>query len=126
MISELNAVPTLPTADLARARTFYEDTLGLRPEGGDEPGGLFYRCGQGRLFVYESSYAGTNQATAVTFETDQSKFDSEVAQLRSKGVTFLTFDYEGMVWDGDVAKTENMRAVWFTDPDGNILNLSAM
>lgn len=127
MITELNPVATLATADLSRARKFYEETLGLPVDDAEGPGGVFYRCGQGKIFVYESSFAGTNQATAVTFiAEDPAKFDTEVEALRSKGVSFLTFDYEGMEWDGDVAKADQMRAVWFTDPDGNILNLSTM
>ena len=28
-------------------------------------------------------------------------------------------------WDGDVATFGGMRAVWFADPDGNIINLES-
>jgi hypothetical protein len=38
----------------------------------------------------------------------------------------MTFDFEGAEWEDGVASMgSEMRAVWFTDPDGNILNLSA-
>ncbi len=125
MLSQYNPVATLPTADMARARSFYEGTLGLSMDRDILGGGVTYRCGDGSVFVYESSYAGTNQATAVSFDVPSSAFQDEVDQLRAKGVEFLTFEGEGMEWnDGVATMGESMKAVWFTDPDGNILNLS--
>jgi hypothetical protein len=89
-------------------------------------GGVSYTCGGGNLFVYESSYAGTNKATSVTFEVPTSEFDGEVDALRAKGIEFMTFDFEGAEWkDGVASMGSELRAVWFTDPDGNILNVSA-
>jgi hypothetical protein len=38
----------------------------------------------------------------------------------------MTFEFEGTQWDGDVAVMDGMRAVWFSDPDGNILNVGTM
>ncbi|WP_173164197.1 VOC family protein [Phytohabitans suffuscus] len=122
MLSDHTPVATLPTADVARARGFYENTLGLTPLE-EDPGGVMYKCGSGKLFVYQSEYAGMNQATAVSFAVPDEKFDDEVDALRSKGVTFQTFDYEGMDWKDDVMVSEQMRAVWFSDPDGNVLNV---
>ena len=124
MLSQYNPVATLPTADLSAARNFYEGTLGLTVER-DGVGGIFYRCGDGALFVYESQYAGTNKATAVSFDVPDSAFQAEVDSLRERGVDFLTFEMEGMEWtDGVASGGESMQAVWFTDPDGNILNIS--
>jgi len=122
MLSDCTPVATLPTADVARARKFYEETLGLSLLREDFAG-ITYKCGEGRLFVYQSEYAGTNKATALTFPVSEDRFDAEVDALRAKGVTFQTFEYEGMEWKDDVMISEGMKAVWFTDPDGNILNL---
>ena len=47
------------------------------------------------MFVYESEYAGTNKATAVSFNVPMSAFDDEVAALRDKGVSFMTFEAGG-------------------------------
>jgi catechol 2,3-dioxygenase-like lactoylglutathione lyase family enzyme len=124
MLSQYNPVATLPTKDLPAARNFYEGTLGLTPER-DDMGGVYYQCGDGHVFVYESQYAGTNQATAVSFDVPTDAFQSEVDSLREKGVEFQTFEAEGMEWNDGVATLgESARAVWFTDPDGNILNIS--
>ena len=130
MLSELTPMATLATSDLERSRKFYEGMLGLTemPESanGEMPGGVTYKAGDGAIFVYESQYAGTNKATALTFMANDEQFDREVDRLRHKGIDFMTFEFEGMEWDGDIAIIEGMRAVWFADPDGNILNIGTM
>jgi hypothetical protein len=61
----------------------------------------------------------------MSFSVPAAAFDAEVANLRTKGVTFQTFDAEGLAWDDGVATIGDMKAVWFEDPDGNILNLDS-
>ena len=125
MLSSYTPVATLPVSDQTKARGFYEDTLGLSVDQ-DTPGGVTYTCGSGKLFVYESAYAGTNKATAVSFDVPVSDFDSQVNELRDKGIDFMTFEMEGTEWNDGVATLGGeVKAVWFTDPDGNILNISS-
>jgi len=125
MLSQTTPVATLATADLSKARPFYEDTLGLAVQR-EGMGGVFYSCGTGRVFVYESAFAGTNKATALSFEVQLADFDPEVQALREKGVRFMTFELDGADWDDGVASMgDRMKSVWFADPDGNILNLAA-
>jgi len=124
MLSSYTPVATLPTSDLTKARSFYEDTLGLAVHN-DLTGAVTYSCGSGNLFVYESAYAGTNKATSVTCDVPAAEFDAEVDELRKKGVEFATYEMEGVEWNDGVATMGGMQAVWFTDPDGNILNISA-
>ncbi len=63
----------------------------------------------------------------MTFMVEKSKFDAEIEPLRSKGVSFMTFEMEDMKWDGDVAMSDDgFRGVWFTDPDGNIINVGSL
>ena len=51
-------------------------------------------------------------------------FDAEVSALREKGVTFDEFEMDELSWDEGVASMpDGSRAVWFSDPDGNILNI---
>lgn len=125
MLSQFTPVATLPTGDLPRARKFYEDTLGLTPDR-DDVGGVSYRSGDGMVFLYESQYAGTNKATAVSFDVPTSSFQAEVDSLRAKGIDFVTFEADGIEWnDGVASMGETMQGVWFTDPDGNILSVAA-
>jgi len=123
MLGEQNVAATLPVADLDRARQFYEGTLGLKPDLDMAPEAVLYQSGDSRVLVYRSEFAGTNQATAATWVA-AGGFDDEVAALRDKGVGFERYDLPGTTLDGDVHVMGDMRAVWFKDPDGNILNLS--
>ena len=51
-------------------------------------------------------------------------FNAIVQSLRDKGVTFEHYDdLPGTTREGDIHSIGDMKAVWFKDPDGNILNL---
>jgi len=122
MLSDFTPVPTLAVRDLEKARTFYEGVLGFAPVG-DAADGVMYRAGASQILVYPSGYAGTNKATALSFQVTGSQFDTEVEALRTRGLEFQTFDLPGASWVDGVATSDGMKAVWFADPDGNILNL---
>ena len=80
---------------------------------------MTYASADSRVFVYESKYAGTNKATAVTWISND--VDSVVAGLKARGVTFEHYDLPQTKREGDVHVAGEMRAAWFQDPDGNIL-----
>jgi catechol 2,3-dioxygenase-like lactoylglutathione lyase family enzyme len=127
MLSQYTPVATVPTADLGRAREFYEQTMGLSAFLEDhERGVVMYVCGEGHLLVYRSEFAGSNRATAVTFRVEIDDFDAIASDLRDQGVEFDTFDMEGGVWEDGILVGEDERAAWFRDPDGNVIALTAM
>ena len=125
LLGDRNAVANLAVKNLDAARRFYEDTLGLAPvdEEGDEV--IVYKSGDSVLNVYRSQYAGTNEATAVTWSVGDD-IEDIVRALRDKGVTFEHYDLPGMSVDGDIHIAKDMKVAWFKDPDGNILNLINM
>ena len=120
MLGKADATPMVAVKDLYRARKFYEETLGLS-EVDDFGEGFMLKSGDTKLSVYRSEFAGTNKATALTFDVDD--IDSEVRELKDKGVAFEHYDMEGLTRDGDIYAAEGMRTAWFKDPDGNILSL---
>ena len=123
MLSDFGCVPTLAVTDLQRARDFYEGILGFT-QTGDAPDGVVNSSGSTSFLVYPSEFAGTNKATAMGWQVPAVSFDAEVQALREKGVAFQTFEMDGIIWrDGVAAFGEEFRAVWFEDPDGNILNV---
>jgi hypothetical protein len=81
-----------------------------------------YKSGESMIFVYPSEFAGTNKATVVTWGVGDD-FDKITEDLRGKGVTFDTFDAPDAKWENGVNIMGDMKAVWFKDPDGNILNI---
>jgi catechol 2,3-dioxygenase-like lactoylglutathione lyase family enzyme len=121
MLGRIDVTPNLAVKNLAAARKFYEGTLGLEQveTEGDEL--IVYKSGNSKLNVYKSKFAGTNQATAVTW--DVADVDATVQALKGKGVKFEHYDMPGMKLQGDVHVADGMKAAWFKDPDGNILNV---
>jgi catechol 2,3-dioxygenase-like lactoylglutathione lyase family enzyme len=122
MLGSANAAATLAVRDIAAARRFYEGTLGLKQVDAEGDDLLVFRSGDSVLNVYKSQYAGTNQATAVTWVLGD-RLDDEVRALKDKGVAFEHYDMPGMTQEGDVYRCGDMRVAWFKDPDGNILNI---
>jgi len=122
MLKDRNSSAIVAVSDLDRARTFYEDTLGLRREPGEQDDVLGFRTGDTHLTVYKSDYAGTNQANAVTWRMKGDLVET-VNDLRAKGVTFERYDFPGMEWRDGVHEAGPVKLAWFKDPDGNILHL---
>jgi catechol 2,3-dioxygenase-like lactoylglutathione lyase family enzyme len=126
MLATYDSVPTLAVSDVQRAKDFYGGLLGF-PVKSDAPEGTLYSTGSGAFLVYPSSFAGTNKATAMSLQVPPDAFDAEVQALRDKGITFQTFDAEGVSWDDGVASYgDTYRSAWFEDPDGNILNVESV
>ena len=121
MLGKADATPMIPVKEIDRARKFYEDTLGLETK--DAMGGevLEVKAGDTLINVYRSEFAGTNKATALTFEVDD--IESKVRDLKQKGVFFEQYDMPGLEQRGDLYVGEGMKTAWFKDPDGNILSL---
>lgn len=123
MLGNRNAIANLAVVDLERARAFYQGTLGLEPIDAEGEEVIVFRSGDTTVNVYRSKYAGTNQATAVTWSVGD-ELDGMVRALRSKGVSFEHYDMPGGTRDGDIHVAGDMKVAWFKDPDGNILNLT--
>ena len=74
--------------------------------------------------MYESQYAGTNKATAVTWAVPD--VTETAARLKEKGVKFERYDFPGVTHEGDVHVMGTRKNAWFIDPDGNILSIVNM
>ena len=120
MLSEFPAYPTLPAADITRARRFYEETLGFVAEQAT-PGGVMYRAKDSSLFLYPSEFAGTNKATAAGFQV--ADLPATVAELKARGVTFEEYDFPDFKTVGGITETPGGLAAWFKDTEGNIIGL---
>lgn len=121
MIGKSDVTPMIAVRDLDRARRFYEDTLGLETTKQMDGEVLALKSGNTEVAVYRSEFAGTNKATALTFNVED--IDSEVRQLKDKGVSFEHYDMPGLEQRGDLYVADGMKTAWFKDPDGNILSL---
>lgn len=122
MLSDHSVYATIATADIARARAFYEETLGFSAVAEDQAGGVFYQSGPSRFYVYPSQFAGHAQHTLASWEVDD--IASVIDELTARGVVFEKYDLPELKTDErGIADLGAMKAAWFKDPDGNILNI---
>ncbi len=122
IIAGVDAQPTVAVKNLAGARVFYGEVLGLKPVGRAVPTVQTYLAGRTVIVVYESRFAGTNQATVITWPLG-SRFDQAVSELKAKGVAFEHYDMPGVTRTGDVHEAGGMKLAWFKDPEGNIIHI---
>jgi len=111
----------IPVLDVARARKFYEKTLGLEPKR-DYAGGVIYECGGTEAFMYPTTNAGTSRASQAFWQVDD--VEAEVAALKARGVVFEEYDVPGMKTVNSVATGGGAKTAWFKDTEGNILAVS--
>jgi predicted enzyme related to lactoylglutathione lyase len=111
----------IPATNVARARKFYEEKIGLNP-GREIAGGVTYECAGGTAcFLYPTRNAGTNKASQAFWQVKD--IEREVAELKARGVTFEEYDVPGMKTVNSIATAGGAKSAWFTDTEGNILAL---
>jgi catechol 2,3-dioxygenase-like lactoylglutathione lyase family enzyme len=129
MLGDSNVATRLPAQDLARARAFYAQKLGLEPVE-ERPGGLRYQCGAGTFVLFASTGAASGDHTQMAFEVDD--LAAVVGELRRRGVVFEDVDVPGLrtvdgiaVVEGNYPSTgaDRERAAWFRDSEGNLLGI---
>jgi predicted enzyme related to lactoylglutathione lyase len=131
-LSDYPAAAVLRAEDLARAKKFYTDVLGLKP--GDVTGPAsdsmaMFTAGDGTMvMLYARPGMPAPQNTALGFGIPADKFDEVAADLRAKGVTFEDYDLPetGLKTVNGIAAFEGSKAAWFKDSEDNILNIAAM
>ena len=118
-LSNAPVSPVLPAANLARARKFYEETIGLEVLHDTMPGTVvFSAVGGTRLEVYEHG-APKAENTACSFTVED--IEATAQDLKDHGVTFEEYDYEDMKTVESIATMGEERAAWFKDSEGNII-----
>lgn len=122
-LANFDVVATVATKDLARAKEFFGQTLGLTMQQ-EIDAGVSFTSGKTDIFVYQSDTAGSSKATCANWNVDD--IAAVVAELKSKGVKFETYDIPGATKDGDVMVMGSTKATWFKDPDGNIFGITQM
>jgi len=110
----------IPAKDVARARKFYEEKLGIKPKQ-ETAGGVVYEFGNSTAcFLYPTPNAGTSQASQAFWQVDD--IEREVADLKARGVKFEKYNMPEMDENG-ISTAGGAKAAWFKDPEGNIMAL---
>lgn len=121
MLGDAQIHATLPCSDFERAKRFYADKLGLRPTD-EQPAGAFYEgAGGSRFFLFPSGGSASGTHTQLGFNV--SDIDSEVRDLKSRGVQFESYDFDGFDKATSIASTGPVKSAWFKDSEGNLLGI---
>ena len=83
----------IPAKDMARARKFYEEKVGLKATQ-QTNGGVVYEFGKATAaFLYPTPNAGTSQASQAFWSV--ADVDREIEALKARGVLFEKYDMSG-------------------------------
>ena len=120
MLQDTPMYSYIPAKDVVRARNFYEEKLGFRPQQ-ETAGGVVYEFGKGTAcFLYPTPNAGTSQASQAFWQVEN--IEREVDELKSRGVKFEKYDMPEMDENG-ISTGGGAKAAWFKDTEGNIMAL---
>ncbi|MEA2607939.1 MAG: hypothetical protein QOJ75_182 [Chloroflexota bacterium] len=117
MLANALAVTTVAVTDVERAKTFFQEKVGLTLLG-ETPAGLRFGAGKGSQLAVRRGQPNVGQ-TVAHFEVDD--LDAVVRDLTSRGITFE--EYETPKTVNFIAQIGPARGAWFKDPDGNVLGL---
>jgi len=119
MLQESPMYAYIPALDVDRARKFYEEKVGLKPKQ-EVAGGVVYESAGGTAcFLYPTPNAGTSKASQAYWQVKD--LEREVAELKSRGVTFEEYDMPGMKTVNGIMTADGSKAAWFKDSEGNIM-----
>jgi catechol 2,3-dioxygenase-like lactoylglutathione lyase family enzyme len=119
MLAEVTCI--LPVKDMARARRFYEDGLGLSAGAGKPDGKFVYRIGATEIALFPRAEGTKATHTALSFRV--ADIAAAIRSLESRGVVFADYDLPGMKTVDHVCVLGAEKAAWFNDPEGNVLCL---
>lgn len=108
--------------DLAAAKRFYGETLGLDVR--EQPEGLaLHLSGGGEVFLYEKPDHTPATFTVLNFPVDD--VDAAVSALKTRGVRFEHYDEAVLKTDseGIARDPAGPTIAWFKDPAGNFLSV---
>jgi len=113
--------PVLLATDLAAARDFYHDQLGLEILSESEAA-ITFRCGGGTQLSVTKSTTGTAD-TQTQASWYVSNVRAEVVELRARGVKVEDYDLPGLQTHDGIADIGFAWAAWIIDPGKNALGI---
>ena len=124
MFKDTKAFSSFSTNDLAKAKEFYGQTLGLEVVEDQAMGllGLHLATG-GQVMIYPKDDHTPASFTVLNFPVDN--IEQAVEELTKRGVRFETYDTEEIKTDekGIARGGGGPSIAWFKDPAGNILSV---
>jgi catechol 2,3-dioxygenase-like lactoylglutathione lyase family enzyme len=121
MLGNHPITPVLLATDLAAAREFYHDKLGLQIVRENE-NAIVFRCGGGtHLDVTKSTTGTADQETQAAWQV--SDIRAELAEIRARGIKVEDYDTPGLKTEDGIADIGFAWAAWIIDPATNALGI---
>jgi predicted enzyme related to lactoylglutathione lyase len=120
MLAKSKAFSSFAVDDLAAARRFYADVLGLQVS--DEPqmeGLLRVRAGDHDVLVYAKDDHAPASFTVLNFPVDD--IEETADGLAARGVSFERYEQFGEPDSKGIYRGVGPAIAWFTDPAGNTM-----
>jgi len=121
MLESSSIIAFVPATDLARARGFYENTLGLRFVEQSDFACVFDANGT-MLRITAVSKVANPGYTVLGFRVDD--MEAVVHALTLNGLKFTQYDGMDQDQNGIWSTPGGDKVAWFTDPDGNNVSLT--
>ncbi len=121
-LGKYNIVGFVSIVDVARARNFYRDTLGLRLLGEEPPFALVFEANGIMLRLVMAKELPAAQGTVLGWEVPE--ISATVEDLAQAGVRFERYGSMDQDERGIWTSPTGAKVAWFKDPDGNTLSIS--
>jgi catechol 2,3-dioxygenase-like lactoylglutathione lyase family enzyme len=118
MLGDHPIYPVLLAKDLAAAREFYHDKLGLEILA-DNEAAIVLKCGDTQLSVTKSTVGTADEQTQASWHVPDIR--AEVAALRARGVDVENYDMPGLKTEDGIADLGFAWMAWIVDPGKNAL-----
>ena len=121
-LNKYNIIGFLTIVDVARAKEFYRDKLGLRLLSEEPPFALVFEANGIMLRFGMGKQLPPAQGTVLGWQVPDAT--AAVRDLQKVGVCFERYDHMKQDQLGIWTAPTGAKVAWFKDPDGNILSLS--
>jgi catechol 2,3-dioxygenase-like lactoylglutathione lyase family enzyme len=121
MLAECDVIGFIPTKDAARAREFYEQTLGLRFLS-DDLFAIVMEANRTMIRIVQVKEYTPFPFTILGWKV--ADIEKEVGTLIERGVEFHRYNWLQQSESGVWSAPGGAKVAWFHDPDGNVLSLS--
>lgn len=117
-----NIVAFASIVDVARAKEFYRDTLGLRLIAEEPPFALVFDANGIMVRLGMAKELPPVRGTVLGWEVPEIK--TAIEELELAGVRFERYPNMGQDAAGVWTAPTGAKVAWFKDPDGNILSIT--
>ena len=126
MLGSADLIAFVPTRDPAKARKFYEETLGLEFISADPFALVFNAHGTTLRIANVSEVKGFRPAPFTIVGWQVTNVSDTAGDLVKKGVRFERFPGMDQDAQGVWQSPSGARVAWFKDADGNVLSITQL